>query len=415
MSDAMDHEKKDDELPQGLQLMPMDEQFRNDPYAILKGLRERAPVHHDQQLGRYVCTRHDDVREVLRDKGFFTDPRKANPGSFSREVLIHTLGADGEPSMLFMDEPEHRRIRGLVSAPFKRPAVEKWRPHIRGIVRRVLDAIERPEFDLIGAFAGPVPTVVIAQMLGIDPDRHDQFKRWSDLVVQIGFNPFPSPAQKSAGDEATEALHGLFMAEIQARGDQPGDDLLGALIRSEASGDKLSSQEIVLQCLLLLVAGNVTTTDLIGNAVKALLDHPRELAKLRDNPALIENTVEEALRYDSPVISSGRIPDRDIELSGCPIPKRESVNVSLAGANRDPAVYPNPDSFDISREDTHHQAFGGGRHLCLGAHLARVEAQEAILALLDRYPVLRHSAKGFVYHSIPSFRGMSEFWVATTR
>lgn len=326
-------------------------------------------------------------------------------------MLIHTLGADGEPSMLFMDEPEHRRIRGLVSGPFKRPAVEKWRPHIRSIVGRVLDAIDDPEFDLIEAFAGPVPTVVIAEMLGVDPDRHGQFKRWSDLVVQIGFNPFPSPEQKLAGDEATEALRALFMAEIEARGDRPGNDLLGALIRSEESGDKLSAHEISLQCLLLLIAGNVTTTDLIGNAVKALLDHPRELARLRANPGLIENAVEEALRYDSPVISSGRIPNRDIELAGCPIAKCESVNLSLAGANRDPAVYPDPDSFDISREDTHHQAFGGGRHLCLGAHLARVEAQEAILALLDRYPVLRHSEKGFVYHSIPSFRGMSEFWV----
>jgi cytochrome P450 len=411
----MQPEKSGDELPQGLQLMPMDEKFRSDPYAILRNLRERAPVHHDQQLGRYVCTRHDDVKEVLRDKGFFTDPRKANPGTFPREVLIHALSADGEPSMLFMDEPEHRRIRSLVSGPFKRPAVELWRPHIRSIVGRVLDAIDGPEFDLIEAFAGPVPTVVIAEMLGIDPDRHDQFKRWSDLVVQISFNPFPSLQQKLVGDEATEALQALFMAEVEARGDQPGDDLLGALIRSEESGDKLSAHEITQQCLLLLVAGNVTTTDLIGNAVKALLDHPRELARLRANPGLIANAVEEALRYDSPVISTGRIPNRDIELAGCPIAKGESLNLSLAGANRDPAVYPDPDRFDISREDTHHQAFGGGRHLCLGAHLARVEAQEAILALLHRYPVLRHSESGFTYHAIPSFRGMSEFWVTTTR
>ena len=409
----MDSEDRDDELPQGLQLLPMDEKFRNDPYAILDNLRQRAPVHRDSQLGRYICTRHDDVREVLRDKHFFTDPRKANPGTFSREVLIHTLGADGEPSMLFMDEPEHRRIRSLVSGPFKRQAVEQWRSHIRGVVERVLAAIDAPEFDIIDAFAGPVPTVVIAEMLGVDPARHDQFKRWSDLAVQIGFNPFPTPEQKLAGDEATDALRALFLAEIHARGDQPGNDLLGALIRSEESGDKLSAPEIAKQCLLLLVAGNVTTTDLIGNAVKALLDHPGQLADLRANPDLIENAVEEALRFDSPVINSGRIPNRDIELAGCPIARGESVSVSLAGANRDPAVYPDPNRFDVRREDTHHQAFGGGRHLCLGAHLARVEAQEAILALLERYPNLHHSNRGFVYHAIPSFRGMREFWVTT--
>jgi cytochrome P450 len=403
----------DHELPQGMQLMPMDEKFRNDPYSILKQLRERAPVHHDAQLGRYICTRHDDVKSVLRDKEFFTDPRKANPGSFSREVLINNLGADGEPSMLLMDEPEHRRVRSLVNGPFKRHAVEKWRPHIRGIVQRVLASIDTPEFDLIEQFAGPVPTVVIAEMLGVDPSRHDQFKQWSDLVVQISFNPFPTPEQKHAGNEATEALEALFLSEIDARGKHSGDDLLGALIRSEESGDKLSPREIVLQCLLLLVAGNETTTDLIGNGIKALLDHPQQLAKLRVNPGLIENAVEEMLRYDSPVINSGRIPNRDISLAGCPIPKGESVSVSLAGANRDPAVYANPDIFDINREDTHHQSFGGGRHLCLGAHLARVEAQEAILALLDRYPTLRHADKGFAYHSIPAFRGMREFWVAT--
>lgn len=183
------------------------------------------------------------------------------------------------------------------------------------------------------------------------------------------------------------------------------------MIRAEEQGEKLSVAEIVTQCILLLVAGNVTTTDLIGNCVKALLDHPEQLQKLRDNPGLIKNTVEEALRFDSPVTNSGRIADRDFELSGCPVSKGESLGTSLAAANRDPAVYPQPDDFDIERKDTHHQSFGGGRHLCLGAHLARLETQEAILALLEKYPNLRHSEQGYQHAAVPGFRGMTIFWV----
>ena len=167
------------------------------------------------------------------------------------------------------------------------------------------------------------------------------------------------------------------------------------------------------QCNLLLVAGNVTTTDLIGNGTRALLENPEQWQKLRDQPELIKNAVEEMLRYDSPVVNSGRIADRDISIGGCPVHKGESLSTSLAAANRDPAVYPNPDAFDITREDTHHQSFGGGRHLCLGAHLARVEAQEAILGLIRRFPNLSLSPRGYTHHAIPSFRGMSECWVVT--
>ena len=155
------------------------------------------------------------------------------------------------------------------------------------------------------------------------------------------------------------------------------------------------------------------TVNLIGNGVKALLDHPEQLAKLRADPSLIENAVEEMLRYDSPVTNSGRIADRTIDIGGCPVHKGESLSTSLAAANHDPEVYPEPHKFDIERVDTHHQSFGGGRHLCLGAHLARLEAQVAILGLLDRYSVLEHSERGHVYAGVPSFRGMTEFWVHT--
>ena len=401
----------DDNLPRGIQLTPVDDVFRADPYKVLKNLREQSPVHDDYELGRILYTRHDDVKELLHDKEFYTDPRKGNPGTFSREFLAAPL-ADGEKlSMLMMDEPDHRRLRSLVTAPFKPAAVERWRPHIRDVVEQALNKISDGEFDLMEQFAGPVPTVVIAKVLGIDAQKHDEFKRWSDLAVQIAFNPFPTDEQGAKGEAAAQALEDFFMAEIERRSNNLGDDLLSDMIRAEVAGDTLSKEEIAAQCRLLLVAGNVTTTDLIGNGVKALLDNPDQLLKLRSNPALIVNTVEEILRYDTPVTGSGRIPNRDINVGGCPMEKGASLSPSLAAANRDPAVYPEPDRFDITREDTHHQSFGGGRHLCLGAHLARAEAQEAILGLLARYPNLAHSDKGFEYHAIPVFRGFRKFWV----
>ncbi len=398
-------------LPEGMALTPLDERFREDPYPILKTLRERAPVHEDTQLRRYICTRHDDVKQILRDAAFWSDPRKANEGTFTRNFLLND--PDAEPSMLLMDEPDHRRLRSLVSASFTPAAVERWRERVRDVVERVLGEIQDEEFDLISRFAGPVPTVVIAEMLGIDPSMHGDFKRWSDQSVTVSFNPFASDEERAVGEAARSSLDAFFRAEIARRRQDPGEDLISDMIRAEENGDRLSIDEMVQQCNLLLVAGNVTTTDLIGNGTRALLEHPDQLDKLRADPSLIRNAVEEMLRFDSPVVNSGRIPNRDVVFAGCPIRRGESLNVSLSGANRDPAVYPDPDRFDIEREDTHHQSFGGGRHLCLGAHLARLEAQEAILALISRFPNLRPSEKGHTFHAIPSFRGMTSLWVRT--
>ncbi|MDG1207179.1 MAG: cytochrome P450, partial [Pseudomonadales bacterium] len=226
-------------------------------------------------------------------------------------------------------------------------------------------------------------------------------------------SPFPDPNDLKVAEIAQQKLDDFFLKEIEVRRKNLGDDLLSELIRAEEEGDKLSQAELVLQCNLMLIAGNVTTTDLIGNGIKALLDNPQQLQLLKDDPSLIKNAVEEMLRFDSPVLNSARIPNRDMDVQGCPIGTGESLIVSLASANRDPNVYPDPDTFDIKREDTHHQSFGGGRHICLGAHLARLEAQEAILAIITRYPDIKHSQKGFVRATVPSFRGMESFWVTT--
>ena len=400
-------------LPIGLGLTALDESFRADPYPILKKIRETAPVHTDPAPRRMFITRQEDVKALLHDKEIYMDPRKANPGTFSKEVIASSAGFTDQPDMLFLDDPDHHRLRSLVSAPFKPKRVEAWRKTIRELAESVLGRIEEPEFELVSRFAGPVPVVVIARMLGIDEAHYQQFKSWSDQVVQTGFNPFPTTEQSRRAQQAREELDNFFFQQIEYRASNPGDDLISDMVRAELEGETLTKQEIADQCRLLLVAGNVTTTDLIGNTVKALLENPEQMELLRETPSLITNAIEEVLRFDSPVTNTSRVSNREMVVSGCPIDKGESLHLSLAAANRDPEVYPDPDRFDIQREHRQHVAFGGGRHLCLGAHLARIEAQEAISALLERFPVIDYSDKGHFHHAIPAFRGFKEFWVTT--
>jgi cytochrome P450 len=399
-------------LPSGVGLTPLDAAFREDPYPIFSDLRERAPVYLDpDNLNGWVLTHHDDVLRVIRDLEFWADPRKSNPDDPIRAFMPVD---GGEPSMLFLDAPEHRRLRNLVSKSFTPRAAEGWRDIVKGTAAELVDSIAKSgagEFDLIADLAAPLPAIAIARLLGVDPARQADFKEWSEISSEAFFNFVASPEMKAAGMAAQEKLDKVFTEEIEKRRAQPADDLLGKLVRAEEEGDRLSGQELVTMGNLLLVAGNVTTTDLIGNGVRALVLHEGELAKLRARPDLLENAVEEMLRYDPPVQVSGRIAPHDFEIGNKKIRRGESISLILASANRDPDVYPEPDRFDIEREDTHHQSFGGGAHLCLGAHLARLEAQEAIGALIARFPDLRAAERSDVFKQVPGFRGLAEYWV----
>ena len=407
-------------LPQGVQLTPFDESFREDPYPILHELRERAPIHRDAELGRWVLTRHGDVEHVLRHKEFCVDPRKSNPDAYHQIFRP----ADGEePSMLFLDDPEHARLRRLVSRAFTPRAIQEMRPRVRTLARELLSAAEPDadgEIDVMAALAEPLPAIAIAIMLGVDAADQQQFKSWSEASNEAFFNPFAGPEDQARGLAASEALSRYFEEEIEKRRSEPRDDLIGRLcaVRDEDGdnaggqpGDRLSDGEIVSMCNLLLIAGNVTTTDLIGNGVKALVGHPSQQEKLRADRERIPNAVEEMLRFDSPVLTSARIAPYDFELGGVGIAKGDTIMTVLGAANRDPTIYPEPDRFDIERQDTHHQSFGGGTHLCLGAHLARLEAQEAFAALLDRFSMLEPGKRPHVYRRVPSFRGLQQYWV----
>jgi cytochrome P450 len=395
-------------IPTGVQLTPFDADYLEDPYPVLKQLRENDPLHHDTELQRYFPCQYADVKSMLKDPALLTDPINARADSYAQHFAT---GEGEEVSMLMADEPRHLRLRRLVNDLFKPRAVEKWRARIEEVVELQLRSIQGPEFDLIEDFAQPVPTVVIAEIMGIPTERQADFKLWSNMGSEALFSPAPSPEAIASAREGTELLTGFFLDEIAKRRQQPNSDLISQLVESEIHGDKLSDEEIVAQCSLLLLAGNLTTTDMIGNGVRALLEHPDQLALLRKNPDLIAATVEEILRYDSPVLNSGRITHADIEFNGCPIKQGECLHVSLAGGNHDPAVFTDPEQFNIEREQIAHLSFGGGRHFCLGAHLARMEGEIAIGALINHFPQLRLSSKGFSQNLVPEFRGMSWCWL----
>lgn len=399
------------ELPLGIRLTPLDDAYREDPYPILAELRRRAPVVRDEEFGQWILTRHDDCERVLRDLSFWVDYRKSNENSLYERNFSKEL--EREPSMLSLDDPEHKRLRQLVSRAFTPRAVASWQPVVRQVASELLDAVEgQEEFDLVRALGAPLPAIAIARLLGVDPARQADFKAWSEASVNAGFNPFASEEERALAEKARRALDECFIEEIAKRRREPADDLIGQMVTAEEEGDQLSESEIVTMCGLLLVAGNVTTSDLIGNGMRALLDDPEQFVKLRERPELLENAVEEMLRFDPPVTQSGRIAPRDVEIGGQQIRKGQSLTTVVAAANRDPEVYPDPDRFDIERADTHHQAFGGGAHLCLGGHLARLEAREAIGQLVARCPGLRRSERAHRYKRVPGFRGLAEFWVS---
>ncbi|MDP9238316.1 MAG: cytochrome P450 [Chloroflexota bacterium] len=390
-------------VPTGVAVTALDPAFQRDPDPVLDDLRQRDPVHHDEQLARWLLTRHDDVDALLRDRTLSADPRNGAPGTF---MSLFSAPDGQEPSILFLDAPEHDRLRGLVSKAFTPRAVEQMRPRIQQIVDDLLDAVaDTQSFDLIGAFAGPLPTIVIAEMLGVDPADRVDFKRWSDDGV-MAFDPLLTPEMRERVMASNAELEAYFRRAIAERRAEPKADLISSLIAVEEDGVRLTDEEMVTMCALLLAAGNVTTTDLIGNGTLALLQNPDQFQKLREAPELIRNAVEEMLRYDSPVVETGRIPLEAVEIRGCPIGARESIVPVMGAANHDPEVYPDPHRFDVTRADTHHQSFGGGIHFCLGAPLARLEAQLAINALVQRFPRLHLGDEPLEYRRIPGFRGL---------
>jgi cytochrome P450 len=253
----------------------------------------------------------------------------------------------------------------------------------------------------------PVPIDVIARILGVDDSMLVEFRDWSEGVI-LSLNPFRTPEQTEKFVASANALNAYFHELMMDRRKSPKDDLVSDMMVLQAEGAPLSDGELQNNLQGLLVGGNLTTTDLIGNGIWLFLTNPGELAKLKANPDLINSAVEEILRYESPVDITGRIASRDMDVGGCPVKQTQSLFMSLRGANRDPETFPNPHKFDIARKDAPHVAFGGGAHLCIGSPLARLEAQVALLAFFDRFPNLRLADPDALpqWRSLPFFRGL---------
>ena len=366
----------------GVAYNPLSRQTAQDPYPVYAALRERDPVHRSALMNAWLFTRHADIDTILRDhRRFSNDPRK---GELSRRQRAN-LPPDEEFTMLFLDPPDHKRLRALVNKAFTPKAVNALEPHIRKLLGSLLDEIDDPTgFDIMRAVAQPLPVIVIAEMLGVPPDDRAQFKVWSDQRAR-SLEPVMDDRERAASNAVAKALDAYFRPIIEERRAAPKDDIVSALAQAEEEGDRLTEREMLNMLRLLLIAGNETTTNLIGNGVLALLRHPDQLQRLREDPSLIPSAVDEMLRFDSPVQTDFRRVLEDCEVNGFPLKQRDNIVVLLGAANRDPDVFEDPDQLDVGRGDRSHLSFGRGIHHCIGAPLARLEGRIVLEMLLERF------------------------------
>jgi cytochrome P450 len=384
-----------------------------DPYPVYARLRSVAPVCWVRQLGGWVVTRYADAVTVLRSPAASSERaallRRRLPPEF--EPIIAARAG----SMLNADAPRHTRLRLLVNKAFTPKTVEGLAPFIQRVVDQVLDEVgPRGRMDVIRDLAYPLPATVIAELLGVPPSDRDRFKKWSvDITAAVGNIPSNLPpevlrASMAAMDELREYLRGI----IAQRRAEPRDDLITALVRAHEEGDRLSEEELLANAVLLLNAGHETTTNLIGNGTYALLRHPDQLKRLRDDPALLPSAVEELLRYDSPVQFTSRILKEDMPLGRKRLKAGQMALLVLGAANRDPEAFPDPDRLDVGRPDNKHLAFGLGPHFCLGAPLARLEGRIVFETLLRRLPALRLDGPPPAYRPNFNLRGLQSLPVA---
>jgi pimeloyl-[acyl-carrier protein] synthase len=369
---------------------PFDPSLRTEPYAIYRALREESPVYWNPMMQVWMLTRYDDVLETLKDHRRFSSERTraVNPLVQQMESFRLSSGPLGTtPTMLSIDPPDHTRMRGLVNKAFTPRQIERVRPHMQDIAAELLAALPAAgRMDVVADFAVPFPIIVIAELLGVPASDRGQFKAWStDIAGTLG-GPFQPQEVLERAVRSSNEMADYFRDQIARRKAEPRDDLLSALCAVEEQGELLSEDELIETCMLLLLAGNETTTNLIGSGMLTLLQHPEERRKLQADPSLMPGAVEEMLRFEPPAQMTSRVVAEALELRGNRFEPGQVVLTVLAAANRDPEVFPEPDRFDVTRHPNRHLAFGQGIHYCLGAPLAVVEARIAFESLLRRMP-----------------------------
>jgi pimeloyl-[acyl-carrier protein] synthase len=377
------------------------------PYPLFRRLRTEDPVHWDPFLHTWVVTSYAEVLEVLHTYSAERThtPEKLEAMGLSQMTPLANLMVK---LMLFMDPPSHTRLRSLASYAFGPARVAVLRTHIREIVGRLLDAVQsKGRMDLIADLAEPLPAIVTAEMLGVPVEDRHRLKAWSaDFAEMLGnfqHNPEGAPRMLRTVHEMTTYFHDA----VRRQKDHPREGLVHSLMTAEVEGDRLTEEEVVASCIVTMVGGLETTTNLIGNGVLTLLRHPGQMRRLREDLSLIPSALEEMLRYESPSQHTGRLAPEDRELGGKLIRKRQAVMAVMAAANRDPERFPEPDRFDITRKDNRHLAFGYAAHFCFGAALARVEGQEALEAIVRRMPHLELEPDPLVWRNNLGLRGLT--------
>jgi cytochrome P450 len=399
----------DTELGSLLALTPMNPAYQADPHAVLSPLRDAA-------AGTFLVTRYADAHRVLANRRTYRDGAKAEDAAHLTRRQAAQIPADipraDIVSILQLDDPDHARIRRPLQRAFY-ARVKACGPRVSTVIDTALDRIDasRP-FDLMADYCVPIPVDAIAAILGVDGDRLEEFRAWSEGVI-LGLNPFRSVEQTAVLDRCRAALHAYFHEVIEARRRAPQDDLISDMVALQDEGAAISENELAVNLIALLVGGNLTTTDLIGNGARLLMLNPGERDKLLHDPSLAPALVEEVLRFEGPIDMTQRIMAQDEEVGGCPVAARQVVTAVLRAANRDPAVYDVPDRFVIDMKRAPHLSFGGGTHICIGAPLARLEGQLALLKLFQRFPDLRLADPAATprWRTLPFFRGLEELIV----
>jgi cytochrome P450 len=388
---------------------PWDEAYRANPYPHYKPLYGRPPYLLNLFTPMALVGRYQDAARILRDHERFSSVPPMSPFIQERLDVFGTA-----PRVVFSDPPVHTRLRRLVSRAFTPKRIRDLETRICEFTKILLDRVaEKGTFEVMGDLANPLPVMVIAEILGVPPDDYLTFKQWSDWVIESDNTPPGTPLPDTVKD-AFRSLREYFVSEIEKRRRSPGQDLVSALVASRDEAEALTEEELITFVVLLLLAGNETTTNLIGNGMLALGRNPEQMQKLMHEPHLMPRAIEEMLRYDCPVQSTARYPKNDVTINGIELKANTVTFVMVAAANRDPTQFPNPDTFDVTREPNDHLAFGEGIHYCLGAPLARMEGAISIAAALARLPGLHllNPEQQFTYKGSYFLRGLAELPMA---
>jgi cytochrome P450 len=388
---------------------PNDPGVLADPFPLYQRLRDEDPAHWSPRLKAWVLTRYDDVRRVCLDSAMSSDRLRPffallPPAEAAR---VAELARYLTLWMVFRDPPEHTRLRRLASRVFHVRSIHALRPRVESLTAWLLDQLQgRREFDFIADFAGPLPALVIMDMLGVPREELPRLKRLSDEMALFIGSARDVPEKYERAAAATREMAGLFRELIGARRARPERDLLSELVALDDAGDRLSDDELVAMCMLLLFAGHETTTHHLANGLRALLAFPAELEKLRASPGLAAAAVEELLRYDGPIGAQVRIVQEAQDFHGRTFRPGERVFLLMNAANRDPRAYREPDRVDLERSGVPHLTFGFGAHICLGFPLARLEGQVALPAVLSRWPRLALAGSPVEWMDSMVLRGM---------